>query len=127
MRKLLFTFTVCFLLITALSINMSLAKNMYNPEDITYSYIPVENGYEKSHLEWRNESISKIVGEYDNKVYVKQYSSFEELKSYLVNEDSEAVFYDPEISDKKISFRKAYRVDKFSDVFEAVFVDYGGN
>jgi hypothetical protein len=127
MKKILFTFTACFLLTTTLSINMSLAKNMYNPEDITNSYIPIENGYEKSHLECRDESISKILKEYDNKVYVKQYSSLDELKSHLVSEGSEAVFYDPEISDKKISFRKAYRVEKFSDVFEAVFVDYEGN
>lgn len=70
---------------------------MYNPEDITYSYDPGENGYKRSHLEWRNMGISKIVEENDNKVYVKQYSSFDELKSYLVSEDSEAVFYDPEI------------------------------
>lgn len=100
------------------------AVDMYNPEDITYSYADDKNGYEKSYLEWRNKDVLKMVEEFENKVYVKQYSSFNELKGYLISEDDGSIFFDPEISDKKISFRRAYRVDKFSDVFEAIFVDY---
>ncbi|WP_313232097.1 hypothetical protein [Tissierella praeacuta] len=68
-------------------------------------------------------SVSKLLEKYDDKVYVKQYSSFDELKKYFIGDDTDNTFYDPEIIDKNISFRYAYRVNRSSDVFEAIFVD----
>lgn len=124
MKKSLLVLTVCFLLITVLSINMSFAKNMYNPEDITCFHDSYDSGYGKSDHEEEKKNISKLLEKHDNKVYVKQYSSFTELKKYFVGEDTDTAFYDPEIIDKKISFRYAYRVKRGSDVFEAIFVDY---
>jgi len=122
-KKSLLALTVCFLLITVLSINVSFAKNMYNPEDITCFYYLDRSDYGKSWLEGVEKSVSKLLEKYDDKVYVKQYSSFDELKKYFIGDDTDNTFYDPEIIDKNISFRYAYRVNRSSDVFEAIFVD----
>lgn len=123
MKKPLLVLTVCFLLITVLSINMSFAKDMYNPEDITCFYYSDRSDYRESWLEGVEKSVSKLLEKYDDKVYVKQYSSFDELKEYFVGDGTDNTFYDPEIIDKKISFRYAYRINRSSDVFEAIFVD----
>ncbi|MDU5083311.1 hypothetical protein [uncultured Tissierella sp.] len=123
MKKSLLVLTVCFLLITVLSINMSFAKNMYNPEDITCFYYSDESDYRESWLEGVEKSVSKLLEKYDDKVYVKQYSSFDELKEYFVRDDTNSTFYDSEIINKNISLRYAYRINRYSDVFEAIFVD----
>ncbi|MCQ4924808.1 hypothetical protein NE686_17030 [Tissierella carlieri] len=123
MKKPLLVLTVCFLLITVLSINMSFAKDMYNPEDITCFYYSDRSDYRESWLEGVEKSVSKLLEKYDDKVYVKQYSSFDELKEYFVRDDTNSTFYDPEIIDKNISLRYAYRINRSSDVFEAIFVD----
>ncbi|MBU5313401.1 hypothetical protein KQI38_15360 [Tissierella carlieri] len=123
MKKPLLVLTVCFLLITVLSINMSFAKDMYNPEDITCFYYSDRSDYRESWIEGVEKSVSKLLERYDDKVYVKQYSSFDELKEYFVGDSTDNTFYDPEIIDKKISFRYAYRINRSSDVFEAIFVD----
>lgn len=123
MKKSLLVLTVCFLLITVLSINMSFAKNMYNPEDITCFYYSDESDYRESWLEGVEKSVSKLLEKYDDKVYVKQYSSFDELKEYFVRDDTNSTFYDSEIINKNISLRYAYRINRSSDVFEAIFVD----
>jgi hypothetical protein len=122
-KKSLLVLTVCFLLITVLSINMSFAKNMYNPEDITCFYYSDESDYRESWLEGVEKSVSKLLEKYDDKVYVKQYSSFDELKEYFVRDDTNSTFYDSEIINKNISLRYAYRINRYSDVFEAIFVD----
>lgn len=77
----------------------------------------------ESWLEGVEKSVSKLLEKYDDKVYVKQYSSFAELKEYFVRDDTNSTFYDPEIIDKNISLRYAYRINRYSDVFEAIFVD----
>jgi hypothetical protein len=102
--------------------NVSSAKNKYNPEEVSY-----KSSFDKNYEKDRNKRISKIVEEHDGKVYVKQYSSFEDFKNYLIDEDDGAIFYDPEVSDKKISLLIVYRIDKFTDVFEAIFMDYESN
>ncbi|OZV10494.1 hypothetical protein CIW83_19900 [Tissierella sp. P1] len=123
MKKSLLVLTVCFLLITVLSINMSFAKNMYNPEDITCFYYSDESDYRESWLEGVEKSVSKLLEKYDDKVYVKQYPSFDELKEYFVRDDTNSTFYNPEIIDKNISLRYTYRINRYSDIFEAIFVD----
>ncbi len=118
MKKSTYIFLACLLFMVMVVTNEVIATNNYNPEKITYI---------KSTDEFYENEINKIIDEilekYDNKVYVKKYSSFDELKSYLVKTDEKGEkFYDPEITDRYISFCMAYRLND-SNVFESIFVD----
>lgn len=122
MRKTIFTLLICLLLILSVGTNMIFAKETYNPDNIIY---PTDS--DKSYREDTKKEIDKIIEEYDGKIYVKTYNSFDDLNNYINNhivEEPGEIIYAPEVSDNRIQWLMAYRISSSTDKFQAIFIDY---
>ena len=118
MGKTIFTLLICLSLILPMRTNMTFAEENYNPNEITYPTF-----LDKSFQERIRKEIDKIIEEYDGKIYVKTYNNFDEIKNHIV-EDPGAIFYDPEVSNKRIQLLMAYRISSSADEFQAILIDY---
>ena len=117
MGKTIFTLLICLSLILPMRTNMTFAEENYNPNEITYPTF-----LDKSFQERIRKEIDKIIEEYDGKIYVKTYNNFDEIKNHIV-EDPGAIFYDPEVSSKRVQLLMAYRIGDSVDEFQAILID----
>ncbi|GFN34862.1 hypothetical protein [Tepidimicrobium xylanilyticum] len=100
---------------------MFFAEGTYNPDEIIY---PTYS--DKSYNEESRKEIDKIIEKYGGKIYVKIYNNLDELNDYMnahMLEDSDAIIYDPEVSNKRIELIRADRINELGDEFQAIFID----